>query len=468
MNIRDIEAQRLEANNLFRQQKITEALEVYEKSLTKAIDFIIPSARNEELEEQLSLLTYNISTVYYKKKNFPKALMFALESLEYTMSDRVLYKLCTIYLRLGALVKYHKTYDQIKDKSANSELKGLLKRIKLDEPKVRAYLRNMLTTDRLFQISSMVSDGKTIPAEVVVDILEQGERVLMNCENIVHVESKEEILIFGDTHGQYFDLVGVLNTVFDGKRSFIFNGDYVDRGSHSVENFLVLIGLKILFPERIHLNRGNHELSDLNKVYGFYDEIARKYPFNKDSIYQSFQSVFRVLPISAVVNGRIFITHGGLPAACMELDDLQKPYRMMDSHADTPLRELLWSDSGEVSGVGESKRGAGIIFGSDITRKFLHLNNLDLLIRSHEAVENGYRAHHDGKVVTIFSAPNYEGTETSGSYLVLNPDPKNIDDNQVTNVSEHTKYKVVRFEKSTEKESFGFMQSLDQKEDYDP
>lgn len=412
MDLRDIETQRQEANNLFRQQRIVEALHAYESSLTWANMFVDPGARNEALEEQLALLTYNISTVYFRKKNFPKALAFARESFAHRQSERAVSRICAACLKMGMVEEFRDAQQGY----VGAEVDGLLRRMKIDAD---VYLRTRMSAERLFEMSRMVSEDMVIPADVVEEILRQGEATLVNCENVVHVETEEEVVVFGDTHGQYFDLVSVLNKVLDGRRVLVFNGDYVDRGTHSVENFLVILGLRILFPGRVHINRGNHELSDLNRAYGLYDEICRKYPFSSESMYQSFQSVFRALPISTVVNGKVFVTHGGLPAEAVSLEDIQVPYRMTDSHSNTPLRELLWSDPGEIEGVAESRRGAGVVFGADVTRAFLDLNGLELLVRSHEAVENGFRTNHGGQVVTIFSAPNYEGMQSLGAYLVV-------------------------------------------------
>lgn len=69
--------------------------------------------------------------------------------------------------------------------------------------------------------------------------------------------------------------------------------------------------------------------------------------------------------------------------------------------------DLLWSDPEEKNGWGISPRGAGYIFGEDITIKFLKLNGLDFIARAHQLVINGFNWNHNQKVVTIFSAPNY-------------------------------------------------------------
>jgi serine/threonine-protein phosphatase 5 len=71
------------------------------------------------------------------------------------------------------------------------------------------------------------------------------------------------------------------------------------------------------------------------------------------------------------------------------------------------MHELLWTDPQPAVGRSPSKRGLGYSFGPDYTENFLRANNLSLLVRSHEVKEEGYVVEHNGKCITIFSAPNY-------------------------------------------------------------
>eukprot|EP00483_Globobulimina_turgida_P013333 UN13357 len=71
------------------------------------------------------------------------------------------------------------------------------------------------------------------------------------------------------------------------------------------------------------------------------------------------------------------------------------------------MTDLLWSDPQNMNGFAPSKRGGGTMFGPDVTSRFLELNGLELVVRSHEVQEAGYKVLHDGKLITIFSAPNY-------------------------------------------------------------
>lgn len=71
------------------------------------------------------------------------------------------------------------------------------------------------------------------------------------------------------------------------------------------------------------------------------------------------------------------------------------------------MTDLLWADPIKENGRQPSKRGISTGFGPDVAEKFLKENNLELLVRSHEMKEEGYEVEPNGKVITIFSAPNY-------------------------------------------------------------
>jgi serine/threonine-protein phosphatase 5 len=441
MVIKNIELKRQEANDLFKKQKIAEALAMYESLLISATSILETGGRDVALEEQMSLLSYNIAVVRYKQRRYRKALESAQMSLRYSKSDRVLSKMCATYLKLGMLYEMRSLYSKMESKIISNELSSMIRRLRGDAGAV--------TLGNLRAISAAVAEEKVIPAGTVERILRDGESALINCDNIAHVESMDEVLIFGDTHGQYFDLVAVINAVFDSTRILVFNGDFVDRGPHSVENFIVLLGLKIVFPTRVFLNRGNHEFPEINKVYGLEDEIRRKYPFNGDAILDGFRGVFRALSLCTVINGSVFVTHGGVPSKSCTIEQIQELYRISDVHTDPTLTELLWSDPADIAGIGESRRGAGVLFGPDITERFLGANGLDLVVRSHEYVNGGFRANHGGRVVTIFSAPDYEGIGSMAAYLVINPRDNGPED---AVVSARVRYRICRFNKAPRRE----------------
>ena len=94
--------------------------------------------------------------------------------------------------------------------------------------------------------------------------------------------SDEQLTVCGDVHGQYYDLLNIfkLNGIPSAKNPYLFNGDFVDRGSFSVEIMLTLISWKIHNPNCIHMTRGNHESKNMNKVILFSFKIVSVFENN--------------------------------------------------------------------------------------------------------------------------------------------------------------------------------------------
>lgn len=222
-----------------------------------------------------------------------------------------------------------------------------------------------------------------------------------------HSQGAPRVTVCGDTHGQYYDVLNIfeMNGWPDATNPYLFNGDFVDRGSFSVEVMLTFLLWKLHDPTCIYLSRGNHETKNMNRIYGFEGEVKAKYD---DSIFQLFLEVFEWLPLAAVIGKKVFVTHGGLPVEPnVTLDDIRNVKRGMEPPEKGLMSDLLWSDPQPFPGKAPSKRGVGFAFGPDITKAFLNRNNLDLLVRSHEVKEEGYLVEHSGKTITVFSAPNY-------------------------------------------------------------
>lgn len=221
------------------------------------------------------------------------------------------------------------------------------------------------------------------------------------------MDAKPRLTVCGDTHGQFYDVLNIfqMNGWPHKTNPYLFNGDFVDRGSFSFEVIFTFLIWKLHDPSSIYLTRGNHETKNMNRIYGFEGEIKAKYD---DKIFQLFLEVFEWLPLAAVIGGKVFVTHGGLPVEPnVTLDDIRKIKRGMEPPENGLMSDLLWSDPQPFPGKAPSKRGVGYSFGPDITAAFLKDNNLDLLVRSHEVKEEGYLIEHDGKTITVFSAPNY-------------------------------------------------------------
>lgn len=204
---------------------------------------------------------------------------------------------------------------------------------------------------------------------------------------------------------------------------YLFNGDFVDRGSFSIETILLLFAYKCLYPEHFHLNRGNHESVNMNKMYGFEGEVTSKYSKEMMTL---FTDIFQWLPLAHVVGGKVLVLHGGLFSKDeTTVDDLRQISRHQEPPDEGPMTEMLWSDPGPAPGRHPSKRGVGVAFGQDVTERFLQANGLELLVRSHECKDEGYEVEHGGKAITVFSAPNYcDQMGNKGAFIRFEQDCK--------------------------------------------
>jgi serine/threonine-protein phosphatase 5 len=111
----------------------------------------------------------------------------------------------------------------------------------------------------------------------------KAKEILAAAPSLVEVSVPEggQVMVYGDVHGQLFDLLNALTLsgMPSEKNILIFNGDLVDRGSWSVEVIMLVLAMKVTFPQFVHISRGNHEAKSMNKVYGFEGEVKAKYPF---------------------------------------------------------------------------------------------------------------------------------------------------------------------------------------------
>ena len=242
--------------------------------------------------------------------------------------------------------------------------------------------------------------------EIEVKLLcEKAKELFIEESNVVIIDAP--ITICGDIHGQFDDLTELF--VKGGKcpeTNYLFMGDFVDRGFNSVETFLLLLALKVRYPDRITLIRGNHETRQITQVYGFYDECMRKY--GSINVWRYCTEIFDYLPISAIIDEKIFCIHGGLSPTIDTIDEIRNIDRKQEVPHDGAMCDLLWSDPDQdQKGFGISPRGAGYIFGEDVVNTFEEINKIDLIARAHQLVMEGYKMMFGGKLVTIWSAPNY-------------------------------------------------------------
>lgn len=95
----------------------------------------------------------------------------------------------------------------------------------------------------------------------------------------INVPDDVEITVCGDVHGQFYDLMNIfnLNGYPSETNPYLFNGDFIDRGSFGIEIIMALLSWKVCYPKHLFMTRGNHEAKSLNKIYGFEPEVKHKY-----------------------------------------------------------------------------------------------------------------------------------------------------------------------------------------------
>jgi len=231
------------------------------------------------------------------------------------------------------------------------------------------------------------------------------KEILMEESNVQPVNSP--VTVCGDIHGQFYDLVELFRKGGEiPKTSYVFMGDFVDRGHHSVETLQLLLCYKARYPQSITLLRGNHECRQVTQVYGFYDECFRKY--GSANAWKYCTEVFDYLTLACVIDGSILCVHGGLSPVISTLDQIRLLERNQEIPHEGPFCDLMWSDPEDIETWGVSQRGAGWLFGSKVTSQFNHVNGLELICRAHQLVQEGYKYMFPEKnLITVWSAPNY-------------------------------------------------------------
>ena len=242
-------------------------------------------------------------------------------------------------------------------------------------------------------------------------ILPKINEVLESESAVLRIEP-DSIMLIGDIHGN-LDALEFVTRMREklGYKKILFLGDYVDRGMQGTEVLTKLFQLKLEEPENVFLLRGNHETIDMNIYYGFFEEIG----FDRDFLLDIGRTYER-MPVAAVISGHTFCVHGGINGT-ENIDTITKegafPY--------------LWNDPSERPGMITSSRGSTVReFGPDIVDGFLERNGLKRIIRGHTAIRTGYEWWFDGKLLSLFSCPDYVGLGNAAAFGLMKRDEVKI------------------------------------------
>lgn len=268
--------------------------------------------------------------------------------------------------------------------------------------------------DEVEQIGRNIPMPK-FPAEVVSALFNDMQELVKVNHSVIRVPLP--CFVIGDIHGNFHDLVRIFLSIKNPPdKTFLFLGDYVDRGQFSLDVVMLLFVLKLKFPKNISFLRGNHEFKHINESYGFKDEIKERY--GNIDLWLQIQEIFDYLPFAAIIGNEILCLHGGIGPSfdsISTIDSIRLPVRNCDTQL---IQDIVWSDpSMDVSFYLSSIRGVGSNFGVCAIQAFFKQNNLKKLIRAHQCVQHGIQTTLNNQCITVFSSSNYAGKENKASFI---------------------------------------------------
>lgn len=267
------------------------------------------------------------------------------------------------------------------------------------------------------------SSSKHLQAEnqsLLIDLVRKAS-LIFSCEPAL-LKLTGDFVVVGDIHGDIGSLIRIFEKMkYPDQRSYLFLGDYVDRGQNSIEVIILLYALKILFPRKIYMIRGNHEFRGITSKNEFLNECLT---YQSEDLYEEIIASFEELPMVAILNESILCVHGGVSGK--ENFDLVKKVKEdisvvhdINNIPDHMEIEILWNDPNpEITGLKPSNRILGHEFGSEIAKEVL--NDYKYIIRSHQFCKEGFEfPFNDINVVTVFSSIDYCGLNNTAAVAIV-------------------------------------------------
>ncbi|UKZ78988.1 phosphoprotein phosphatase PP4 catalytic subunit [Trichoderma virens FT-333] len=240
-----------------------------------------------------------------------------------------------------------------------------------------------------------------------VQLLEREIRLLCRKAREVFItqptllELDTPIKLMGDLHGQYYDVLR--NFEYGGfppLENYVLLGNYVGYGNQSIETICLVLAYKIKYPEIFFLLRGSNETASESRINGFYDECMGRYNIN---LWETFVDLFNCMPLAAIVDEKIFCTHGGLSPDLNSMEQIRRVMRPTDIPDCGLVCDLLWSNPGNnILGWSGNNQEVSFTFGPDVVSRFLQKHDFDLIVRSHQFVDDGYEFFSDKQLLTIW------------------------------------------------------------------
>ncbi|XP_060522120.1 uncharacterized protein LOC132699434 isoform X2 [Cylas formicarius] len=305
-------------------------------------------------------------------------------------------------------------------------------------------VRYLTTINNVNEATTAYSWGQLDPthfARNLIQICGQLKEIFWNEPRLLEISSP--VYIMGDLHGNVADLLYFEKVLWHmgpglSPGNLLFLGDYVDRGLYSIEVIAYLFSYKIQNPHKVSLLRGNHEIREVQKLFTFFRECCLKFGEKLgNAVWGAINGAFDAMPLAAVVDGKIFCCHGGVPPPWLcplvsAINDI--PAILSDPDTQSPLAwELMWNDPVRLDAVTDklamellanegfainSRRGTAHVFSVEALERFLKTNQLTHLIRAHQMVLAGFQVQQKGKLLTVFSSSKYAGGQNDAACIM--------------------------------------------------
>ncbi|GMT13242.1 hypothetical protein PFISCL1PPCAC_4539, partial [Pristionchus fissidentatus] len=262
-----------------------------------------------------------------------------------------------------------------------------------EQKRYRAILAEIFSLDTLIavRVNFAIDDVSEIVSKV---------KEIIRTEPVLIEDIPAGITVVTDLHGKLYELYRVFRAdSVNGKpgyecTKYLFLGDYVDRGEMGLEVVMTLFILKILYPSKVFLLKGNHEFYKTNHYMGFGLEMYKRYEKEEaELLYAIINDCFGYLSIAGIQGNKIFCAHAGISIGSFTRDEmrrLEKPY--FRAAADPLVSDLVWSDPAfNLKGVHfNSARNVSIYFGEDEFNHAMEIINCKAMIRGHAIMADGY------------------------------------------------------------------------------
>lgn len=285
-------------------------------------------------------------------------------------------------------------------------------------------MRNDYIYEIVFQviINRMRGDGHcsfALQLSSVKHLIKKAMRIFKSESSLLRLNCNP--IVVGDLHGNIDSLLYIFSQFeYPPYSTYLFLGDYVDRGQNSIEVLLLLYSLKVLYPQNIYILRGNHETKQTTKIFGFRDECLI---YLDKHFYSLFCKSFSEIPIAATINNKIFCVHGGLSPSISYLSEFESIEKPIPNLSVSSAEDLLWSDpiANSDQYFQKSERGKGYLFNVDAVSQFLEDNELSCIIRAHKFCEKGFNWTVNN-CLTIFSTCDYMGKKNDACVAKVDGD----------------------------------------------